>query len=422
MNINNYKKSEEAFGRALRVIPTGIHGHLGPAEGCMIPPSAFPRFASKAKGAYFWDLDGNRFVDYMCAYGPNILGYNDPDVDAAVQEQLQSGNCTTVPFTNMIDLAELLVDTVDMADWAFFAKNGGDTTSMALMVAKAATGRKKTILVKGNYHGVAPWTQVLGAPGIVEEDVTNNIYVDWNNYEQLERAVEENKDEVACFMSTPYWHPVFVDNELPEPSYWKRVRDLCTRNGIVLAVDDVRCGFRLSEKGSDHYYGFKADLVCFCKALGNGYNFSVLCGIDVLKDAASSITYTGSYWLSAAPFAAGIACINKIREIGADSIVMDLGSQLTQGLSEVASKHGVDLRISGEPSMWYMRIADDDSLDIHQQWVAECVKRGVFFTNHHNLFINSALSRADIDFTLEVADEAFAVVIKNNPQVYGKGG
>jgi glutamate-1-semialdehyde 2,1-aminomutase len=413
MKVNDYSKSKEAFNRALKVIPTGVHGHLGPAEGCAIPISAFPTFASKAKGAYFWDLDGNRFIDYMCAYGPNVLGYNDEDVDNAAIEQIKLGNCTTMPFTKMIDMAEILVDTVDMADWAFFAKNGGDVTSFALMIAKAATGRSKTILVKGNYHGVAPWTQKLGCPGIVEEDIKNNIYVEWNNFEQLKKVVEENKDDIACFMSTPYWHPVFTDNKLPDSEYWQKVRKLCTDNGIVLAIDDVRCGFRLDLRGSDYYYGFKADLMCFCKALGNGWNFSAITGIDALKDAASSVMYTGSYWLSAVPFAAGIATMKKLKNIKADKMVLEKGRKLTDGLKSAAKDHGFDLKISGEPSMWYMRITNDDNLMLHQQWVAECVKRGVFFTNHHNQFINCALSDEDISFTLDVANEAFKIISKN---------
>lgn len=410
----DYSKSESEFERALKVIPTGIYGHLGPVAGCAIPTSAFPKFAAKAKGAYFWDLDGNRFIDYMCAYGPNILGYCDPDVDSAVQAQMALGDCLTIPGTKMVDMAETLVDTVAMADWAFFAKNGGDVTSLALMVAKAATGRKKTIMVKGNYHGVAPWTQKLGAPGIVAEDVANNIYIEWNNIEQLKQVIAENQGEIACFISTPYWHPAFDDNALPADNYWAQVRELCTANGIVLAIDDVRCGFRLDLRGSDYYYGFKADLICFCKALGNGYNFSALCGVDALKDAISSVMYTGSYWMSAAPFAAGIATLTKLKSIGGDKQMLAIGAQLTDGLKNVATEYGFDLRISGEPSMWYMRIANDDSLMLHQQWVAECVKRGVFFTNHHNLFINCAMTREDIDFTVNVAADAFKVVAANN--------
>lgn len=412
MEPYKYPYNEQLFKRALKVIPSGVYGHLGPVESCFIPVSAFPFFSSKASGAYFWDADGNRFIDYMCAYGPNILGYNDPDVDEAVRQQIPLGNCVTSPSTKMIDMAELLVDTVDMADWTFFAKNGGDTTSFALMIARAATGRNKVVLVNGGYHGVAPWTQKLGYPGVTKQDIDNNLYVNWNDFDGLKAIIEENKGQIACFLATPYHHPVFEDSVMPEEDYWKKVRELCTKEGIVLAIDDVRCGFRLDMKGSDHYFGFKADLMCFCKALGNGYNFSAICGIEALKEAAASVMYTGSYWLSAIPFAAGIACINKLKNIGATDIMLNNGKALTQGLRDKAKAHGFDLKISGHPSMWYMRIANDDSLMLHQQWVAECAKRGIFFTSHHNLFMNTAISKEDIDYTLEIADEAFEIVAK----------
>jgi glutamate-1-semialdehyde 2,1-aminomutase len=416
MNTYHYQKSQELFKRATKVIPAGVYGHLGPAESCFTPINAYPLFSKEAKGAYFWDVDGNRFIDYMCAYGPNVLGYNDEEVDAAVQAQAKLGNCVTSPMPIMIDLAELMVDTVEMADWAFFAKNGGDVTSFSLMIARAATGRKKVILVRGNYHGVAPWTQKAGYPGIAEEDVQNNIYVDWNNFEQVERVVKENPGQIACFMSTPYWHPVFADNILPEEGYWQKIRKLCTDNGIVLAIDDVRCGFRLDMKGSDHYYGFKADLMCFCKAIANGWNVSCLCGTDALKEAAASVMYTGSYWMSAIPFAAGIACINKLKRIDGAKYMLSMGEKLTTGLRDIGKSHGFNLVISGEPSMWFMRIADDNSLLLHQQWISECVRRGAYFTNHHNLFINCALTEEDINLTLEIADEAFNVVRKTIPK------
>ena len=152
--INHYENSRAQFARACKVIPSGIYGHLGPAEGCMIPVEAFPLYCDHAKGSYFWDVDGNRFIDYMCAYGPNVLGYNDPDVDEAARRQMEKGNCTTNPSPVMIDFAELLVDTVASADWAFFAKNGNDVTTLAVMTARAHTHRKKIVFFKGYYHGV----------------------------------------------------------------------------------------------------------------------------------------------------------------------------------------------------------------------------------------------------------------------------
>ena len=408
--INDYTKSREFFARAANVIPSGIYGHQGPAEGCYVPIEAFPFFSEKAKGSYIWDVDGNRFIDYMCAYGPNILGYNDPDVDEAAAKQREKGDCITFPSTKMIEFAELLVDTVASADWAFFAKNGNDVTTMAIMASRAYTKRKKIIFFKGYYHGVSPWTQKIDYSGIIEEDVCNNIYLDWNDFNAVEEAFEKYKGQIAAVISQPYMHGNFKDNEMPAKDFWQKVRKICTENGTVLVVDDVRAGFRMDIAGSDHYFGFEADLICFCKALANGYNVSALCGKEFLKSTVSGMSYTGSYWLSAVPFAAGIACINKLKKIDAPKILIEKGAKLKNGLIEAGKKYGYDLRVTGLESLFYLRIADDPTLMLHQEWIAECVKRGVFFTNHHNHFINASLTDADIKETIEIADEAFSVI------------
>ena len=332
MHINDYSKSREAYLRACRVIPSGIYGHQGPAEGCYTPIEAWPMFSSRAKGSYFWDLDGNRMIDYMCGYGPNILGYHDPDVDEAARKQREIADCVTVPTTKMIDFAELLVDTVACADWAFFAKNGNDVTTLAVMAARAHTHRKKIVFFKGYYHGVSPWTQKLDYAGVIEEDVINNIYVEWNDFEALEEVFHQNKGEIAAVIGQPYMHGNFRDNELPAEGSWQKVRKLCTDNETVLIVDDVRAGWRIDLKGSDHYFGFEADLICFCKALANGYNVSALCGKDFMKNAVSGMTYTGSYWMSAVPFAAGIACIEKMKKLDLPTILNEKGKKLGDGM------------------------------------------------------------------------------------------
>ena len=410
MHINSYTKSQEEYNRALKVIPSGVYGHLGPAEGCFIPPTAFPFFSQKAQGTYFWDVDGNRFIDYMCAYGPNILGYGDPDVQEAARRQEELGNCTTSPSTVMIDFAELLVDTVACADWAYFTKNGNDVTTLAVLTARAYTHRKKIVFFKGYYHGISPWCQKRDYSGILYEEVMHNIYVDWNDFEQLEQVFHENKDEIAAIIAQPYMHGNFKDNELPAEGYWAKVRKLCDDTGTVLIIDDVRAGFRIDLAGSDHYFGFKADLICFCKALANGYNVSALCGQEFLKNTVSGISFTGSYWMSAVPFAAGIACISKMKKLNLPELLKAKGQKVTDGLKAAAEKHGYHLSVSGIPSLFYLRLADDDSLMLHQRWIAEMVKRGIFVTNHHNHFLNYALSEEDIKTTLEVADEAFGVL------------
>ncbi|WP_062386734.1 aminotransferase class III-fold pyridoxal phosphate-dependent enzyme [Demequina iriomotensis] len=407
-----YARSLEAFERARRVIPAGIPGHQGPTEGCYIPREAFPLFSSRAEGSRFWDLDGNEYLDYMCGYGPNVLGYGDPVVDEAARRQAALEDVVTIPSSIMVDLAELLVDTVASADWAFFAKNGGDTTTLAVMTARAATRRKKVVFVKGYYHGVAPWTQKLDYPGVLEEDVTHNLSVPWNDLHALEALLREHRGEIAAFISTPYMHGNFVDNELPAEGYWQGVRRLCDEHGVVLIMDDVRAGWRLDLAGSDHHYGIEADLLCFCKAIGNGYNLAALTGRESLRETVASLTYTGSYWMSAVPFAASIATIARLKELDAPAIFRRVGTELTAGLVEAAAGHGLTLVASGEPALFYLRLADDDSLMLHQRWVAECVRRGVWFTSHHNHFLNASLTRQDVERTLEIADQAFAIVAR----------
>ena len=415
--LYNTTKSDEYFERAAKVIPAGVYGHLGPAEGQFIPVNRWPRFSEKAKGSYFWDVDGNQYIDYMCAYGPNILGYCDEDVDAAAIEQIKKGNCVTSPDKIMIECAELLVDTVATADWAFFAKNGNDATQGAILTARAHTHRKKLVFFNNFYHGVSPMVQKIDYPGVTPEDVANNIYARWDDIEGLKQIIAENENEIAAIIAQPYNHGNFIDNAFPVDGFWKEVRELCTKHGIVLIVDDVRCGFRLDLGGSDHFFGFEADIICFCKALANGYNMSAFCGKEFLRNAASSLSYTGSYWMSAVPFAACIACINKLKAIDAPKLFHQMGTELTEGLKKAGAEHGFDLVVSGAPALFYLRIANDDSLLLHQDWVAECVNRGAFFSSHHNHFINAALTHEDINRTIEIAEDAFKAVKKLHPEL-----
>lgn len=411
----DYTKSRELYARACKVIPSGIYGHKGPSGACYTPVEAWPFYSARAEGTCFWDVDGNRFIDYMCGYGPNILGYHDPDVDAAAAAQRALEDCVSIPSGKMVEFAELLVDTVASADWAFFAKNGGDTTTLAILTARAHTHRKKIVFFKGYYHGVGAWAQKADYPGILEEDVAHNLYVPWNDIQALEEVFDTYKGEIAAVIGQPYMHGNFMDNQMPEEGFWQKVRKLCTDNETILIVDDIRAGFRLDLAGSDHYFGFEADLICFCKALANGYNISALCGKEFLKGTVSGINFTGSYWMSSVPMAAGIACIEKMRKLNLPEILNAQGKKLGDGLIEAGKKYSFDLRVTGAPSLFYLRIADDPSMMLHQEWIAECVKRGVFFATHHNHFMNYCVTDEIIAQTLAVAEEAFSVVRERHP-------
>lgn len=404
MKTYTFNKSMELFKRATKVIPCGIYGHQSPA---VVIPGYFPYYAETGKGARYWDVDGNEIIDYMCAYGPMVLGYNDERVDEAYKKQMEKGNCFNHPSSIMVELAEYMVDMIPIADWAYFAKNGGDMTNFSIMVAREHTQRKKIMIVRGGYHGVEPWMQAPGHAGLIEEDHQNFIYTTWNDFEEFKRHVEENKGEIAAFISTPYHHPTFQDSQMPSPTWWKDVEALCRKEGIVLIVDDVRAGFRLHMGGSNEYFGFKPDLIAFCKAIANGYPLSALVGTEEMKPAASNCFHTGSYWFSAGAMAAGLATLKVLKEIDGPGIMKKQGEKLAGGLKELASGYNYDMVFSGPPAIPYYRIATDNDLYRHEYWCAEASRRGAFFQPYHNWFLSCAHSDKDIDDTLSIADEAF---------------
>lgn len=133
-----------------------------------------------------------------------------------------------------------------------------------------------------------------------------------------------------------------------------------------------------------------------------------------MKATASSLSFTGSYWMSAVPFAACIACINKMKELDTPTLFRKTGEKLTDGFKKAAAEHGFDLVVSGEPALFYLRIANDDSLMLHQEWVAECVARGLFITSHHNHFMNAAITDDDVRLAVEIAEDAFSEVEKRH--------
>lgn len=410
MKTYTYNKSQALFKKAAKVIPCGIYGHYSPAP--LIPATDYPFYAGKAKGSKVWDIDGNEFIDYMCAYGPMVTGYNNKKVDDAAMKQLKEGNCMTGAPPVMVELAEYLVSLIPIAKWAFFAKNGGDITNYSIMIAREATGKKKIIKIGGGYHGVAAWMQAPGHHGTISDDHENFITIPWNDFAAFERAVQENPGQIAGFISTPYHHPVFVDNEYPQADYWQKIEALCRKEGIVMIIDDVRCGFRLDMGGSNEFFGFKPDLICFCKAIANGHPISALVGNEDMRPFVSNVFYTGSYWFSAVPMAAALANLKEMKKMNAPKKMLTQGKKLTEGLIKAAADYGYELKVTGAPSMPYLRITNDSTMMLHQDWCSECTKRGAYFTSHHNWFLSTAHSDSDIKKTIEIAHDAFKVVKK----------
>ena len=395
------KKSDEYFAKAKKVIPGGIFGHYKYAVR-----ESGPKFFSKSEGAYFWDLDDNRYVDLMCGYGPSILGYNHPEVEEAFKSSSDKGNTVSIASPVMVDLASKLVDMVDIADWALFGKNGGDATSLAVMIAREFTGKKKIIKIDDGYHGVAPWMQDKNRPGVIASDSEHVIKIKWNDFEELENLLSQGNNDIACFISSPYDHPVSRDNSLPNEGYWEKVTSLCKKHAILTIVDDVRSGFRINLKGSNVAFGFSPDMICFGKAIANGHPLASLVGKEEIRTAAERVYFTGTQFFSAPPMAAAIATLNELEKVDAPKKLIDYGKNLNSRLEEVASEKGFNLISSGISSMPDYRL-EGESFETHIKWIDECVKRGVYMLSYHNHFISLAHKEEDIDFIESAARQAF---------------
>ena len=400
------KSSDKLFSRAKELIPGGIFGHYKYAvrnEG--------PKFFSKAKDAYFWDVDGNKFIDLICGWGPMILGYNNPIIDKAAQEQYSLGNTVSVASPVMIELAETLVDTVEIAEWALFGKNGGDSTQLAVMISRQETGKDKVLKINGGYHGANGWMQREGSPGTIDSDSSEVISIPWNNIEEFDAVISKFENEIACFISSPFHHPTSEDNVLPKKGYWEHIQKVCNEKNIIIIVDDVRTGFRIDLAGSNKAFNFSPDLVCLGKAIANGYPISALVGKNYLKEAANKVYFSGTQFFNSAPMAAAIATINELKNIDATSLMNYHGKDLKNKMISMAKNYDIDLKVTGVPSMPYFRIENDDK-ELHFKWVDNCLAKGIYMTSYHNHFLSAVHKESEIDLIVNLASKALEEVVE----------
>jgi glutamate-1-semialdehyde 2,1-aminomutase len=408
MRSYTFTKSQELFARSAGVIPSGIYGHQSPA---MLVPGAYPYFYERGEGSHVWDVDGNEYIDYICSYGPIVLGHRHPKVEEAALAQWRKGNCFNGPTELWAELAEHLVEITPFADWAVFAKNGSDVCTWALQVAREHTGRPKIVMAKGAYHGTHAWCTPVPS-GTTPSDRAEILTFTYNDLTDLRRVVEENDGRIAGIILSPFRHDAFHDQELPREGFHQGVRRLCDEKGIVYILDDVRAGFRLHMGGSGEYFGVRPDLSCYCKAIANGYPLSACLGREALRPAAERVFFTGSFFTSAVPMAAALACLKEMQASAAIEHMRSVGTMLCRGLEEQGRSHGLPVNVTGPPAIPFMTFKDDPKFARNRVFGAACAARGVFVHPHHNWFLSAAHSEADIRRTLEVTDAAFAEVKK----------
>lgn len=391
--------------RALAVIPGGLWGHMR----TQYLGETYPQFFSRASGCRLWDVDGREYVDLMCSWGPIILGHRDPQVEEAAERQRKLGDVMNGPGDVLVELAELLVETVAHARWAMFQKSGTDATTTCVTIARAATGRKKILVARGSYHGAAPWC-TPSMVGVTAEDRAHLIHFDYNDTNDLERAADEAGRDLAGIIVTAFRHDVGRDQELPTPDFARCARAICDDSGAALVLDDVRAGFRINLGGSWEHLGVRPDLCAWSKAIANGYPLAAVTGVDWLREAASKVFVTGSFWYGTVAMAAAVATIKALRERDALSHIKRMGQRLRDGLDALSRHHGVSIRQTGPAQMPLIMFNDDPDFKKAFCFCAAALEHGAYFHPKHNMFVSAAHAEADIDLALNAADRAFACV------------
>jgi glutamate-1-semialdehyde 2,1-aminomutase len=401
--MRSHQKSDQLFTRASAVIPNGTYGHLSPASSL---PRHFAHFCSTGEGVEFTDVDGNKWIDFMCAYGAVIHGYQNATIEYAVEKQRLLGTVFNHPHEVTVELAEKLTQIVDFAAWSVFAKNGSDLTTWSIRVAREHTKRPLVIKAKGAYHGVDAWCDP-GMGGRVQSDRSDILEFEWNNLEQLKELFKTNKSKVAAVILTPYHHAAFAPSVMPSEDFWPNVRSLCDKNETVLILDDVRAGWRLHDGGSHCYFNFSPDISVYSKAIGNGYAISACVGISELKNAASEVFLTGSCWNDAVAMRAALTSLEICSNNSVANTVLEKGKYFCEALESIAVEFDFKLHMTGPASMPYPWFEGDGDLFQIQKFCQIASTRGLFFHPHHNWFISNAHNQDSLDNALSLARDCF---------------
>jgi glutamate-1-semialdehyde 2,1-aminomutase len=357
-------------------------------------------------------VDGRKFIDLMCSWGPNLLGYRHPTIEQAVQRQQAIGDCLNGPTPRFVELAEQFVARSAHADWVMFQKNGTDATTVCVTIARAATGKRKILVAANAYHGADPWCTPRPA-GVTAEDRAHLIYYAFNDLQSLQQAVDQAGSDLAGIMVSGFKHDMAQKLEMPTQAFANSVREHSSKAGAALILDEVRTGYRLHKGGSWEPLGIRPDLCAWSKAIANGYALSAVTGIDSLRDAATHIFTTGSFWAGGVAMAAAIATLEVTDQIDLVKHLELIGNHFRQGIEKQAADHGIKVNQSGPVQMPLILFEDDKDFSKGLKFCAHALSNGAYLHPKHNMFLCLAHTMDDIDLVLQATDKAFQALSQN---------
>ena len=397
----NHKRNSFYWDKALDLMPRGTQTMSKCPD--QFVDGVYPKFVTKGKGAHLWDLDGNKYLDFMCGLGPIVLGYNHKRTNDAVKNQIKSGLVFSFPTLLEQQLAELIVETVPCAEQVRFAKNGTDVDLAAVRIARSYTNKEK--IVKCGYHGWGDWHGITlrpyGIPSCLKEVIDEFEY---NNLDSLEKLLKKG-DVAGVIMEAQAL-------TAPEPGFLEGVRKLCDKYKVVLIFDEVVTGYRWALGGAQEYYGVTPDLCCLGKAMANGMPISAIAGkkeyMQELNHAFFSMTFGGE----CLSLAASIETITELKEKDY-SHIWKIGNILDKGIKDKAKKYGLDINFTGSAPRHNLSFSDsyDDANTMKAVFYQEMVKQGILFSNL--LYIQFSHTEKDMNRTIKAADKAFKFVKEN---------
>ena len=372
----------------------------------------YPIFLEYGKGCRLTDVDGNEYIDFLCGYGPIILGYREEEVDDAVIQQIKNkGYCFTLTQPYQNELAKKLNELIPSAELSIFLKTGSDATTASIRIARAYTNRIK--IMRCGYHGWHDWCVEMkgGIPEKLYEDVYEFHY---NDLDQLEDLMKKHGDQAAAIIMTPFGHPLHEKMQTPKPGFLEGVRKLSDKYGAVLVFDEVRTCFRLKMGGAQELYGVTPDLTVLGKGMANGYPISVVAGkSDVMMAAASKLFISSTFFPNSLPY---IAALKTIEIMERDKVLDNIwakGDRFLKNIQNIIDKHGVGAELSGVAPMFFITFKQDEMntrKGKRDDFYTQLIRKGFFFSPHHHAFISYRHSEEDLDKTAQAIDESLAYV------------
>ncbi len=408
----NLTKSLKMFEEAQALSPGGVMGIRRPYN---FIPGEYPIFLEKGYGGHIIDVDGNDYIDMLCAYGPIIMGYDESEINDAVKKQMDKGFCFSLVQPLQNELEKKLIEIIPSAEKVILVKTGSDATTLAIRIARGYNDRNKVL--RCGYHGWHDWAvEVHGGVPQATQDLT--IEFEYGDLKDLEEKLIANDGDVACVIVTPVGHPLAKAVMPPPEGYLQGVRALADKYNVVLIFDEIRTGFRAALGGAQQRYGVTPDLSTFGKAMANGYAISAVVGkAEVMNVCEKKVFVSSTFFPNSLEMAAAMKCIEILQRDQIIEQVWEKGTWFLKELEKAVKDSGMPATVSGIPPMPFMLFDKVDGFhkERRELFYTETIRRGLFIQPFHHWYISARHTQADLEKAIWAITEALAVVAEKYP-------